>query len=189
MKKTMYKYGEIASGILLVVMILLSVCICCYGQIKTGSYAPTPTNINANPKARTLYWELATDVNSAGVVQPTDFNDQTTAVFSSTLPFMGMIYNIKLDPNGTDTSIDIDVYCNPVEPNSTLTSTQAYRLDTYNLNCTADPNTYVYGVSTLDKNSNVAIGWRISGFLSIRVRNTTHATCDNVKVYLEGELD
>lgn len=171
-----------------ILIVMLMACICS-AAIKTGSYTPAPTNINANPKARTLYWELATDVNSAGVVQPTDFNDSTTAVFSSTMPYMGMIYNIKLDPNGTDTSLDIDVYVNPVEPNSTLTSSQAYRLDTYNLSCTADPNTYVYGVSTLDKSSNVAIGWRINGFITIRVRNTTHATCDNIKVYLEGKLD
>lgn len=169
-------------------IIMLMACVC-FGQILTGSYAPTPTNTNADPKARTLFWEIATDVNSAGVVQPTDFNDSTTAVFSSTLPFMGTIYNIILDPNGSDTSIDIDVFYNPVEPNSTLTSTQAYQLGTYNISCTADPNTYRYCVTSPDKYSNVYGGWRISGFLSIRLRNTTHATCDDVKVYLEGKLD
>lgn len=171
-----------------ILIVMLMACVC-LGAVKTGIYCPTPTNTNADPKARTLYWKLVTDFNSAGVAQPTDFNNQTSAVFSTTLPFMGMVYNIILDPNGSDTSLDIDVFYDPMEPNTTLTDTQSYQLDTYNLSCTADPNTYVYGVTTLDKSSNVAIGWRINGFLSVRVRNTTHITCNNIKVYLEGKLD
>ncbi|MDD5010488.1 MAG: hypothetical protein PHQ00_00020 [Phycisphaerae bacterium] len=177
------------------ILFLMFFCSLALGSVKSGYYP----NVPEIGRPIVFYAEWATDVNSAGVDQPTDFNDANTCVistislirgetiFSYEQEFRGKLYEIEIDPNGSDTSFTVGVYVDPPEPNLTLTVAELYTIDTWTINATS--GRVKYFIPALDTSSNVVAGDNIAGKIYIGLKSTTHSTLDNLKVYLYGKLE
>jgi hypothetical protein len=175
--------------------ILLVVSMVCLAGTRTGVSQYDPRNGSI-----TLYYEIYTDVNSAGLPQPTDFNDANSLVMPD---FRGDLYDIQIDPNGTDTSISIGVYYNPKEPQSVTDINSAGVAVVPSLHNPSDSNQYTvyqwdglsdllnyfYPVPVIDPAANIIYGPKVRGDLYIGIKNADHATTDRVRVYLFGKMD
>lgn len=146
--------------------------------VRTGS-----SQDSIDKTAITMYYEVYTNVNSAGVVQPTDFNDANSLVYKN---FCGALYEATFDANGSDTSYNVDIWYDPPEPNATLTVHKLYLLKRYTLDATATDPTYP--IPATDDSSNTGFGHWIRGDIYIGRHNTSHADLDNLKVYIHGNL-
>jgi hypothetical protein len=146
--------------------------------VRTGS-----SQDSIDKSAITIYYELYTDVNSAGVVQPTDFNDANTLVYKN---FSGALYELTIDPNGTDTSFTVDIWYDPPEPTAALKTKKLYKLAEFTVNATDGAKTYT--IPNTDNNSNSSIGHWIRGDIYIGRRGTSHSVLNNLKVYIHGSL-
>jgi len=159
------------------------------GEIKKG-YVPS---MPESGKIVVMYAEWATDFNSTGVAQPTDFNDANTVFFADnqTLTFngfRGMLCQIKIDPNGSDSSFTVGIYYDPTEPESVGQTAKIYTLKEWTINA-ADTNDLKYVVPSLDASSNVYGGDVGYSKIYLGIKNTTHETLDNCKIYLYGKLE
>lgn len=174
----------------------------CYGQIKTGIYRPT---LNSQPvgDSVTLCYEICNDVNTAGVVQPSDFNDANTVLYNGTKPFVGSLYSIYIDPNGTDTSFKISLWFKPVNPQSTSTVTDANYSDDFTdyeyvkvggceftLNA-ADANNFWYPLEFTSYAGNAYGGYKRTGYWMVHIEDAddTPRTLNRCKINIEGKLE
>jgi hypothetical protein len=150
----------------------------CFGVVNTGISLVKETG------SVTFFYEIATDFNDSGVVQPTDFNDANTMVWSK--QFRGTLYDVEIDVNTTDTDLVIGIYCDPPEPPALAQVEKLYEIATFAI---TDTNDKLYAVPVSDISQNIYSGPHVMGKIWIGIKNTTHSLTDNVKVYLYGKID
>lgn len=155
--------------IMLLVMLLVGVG---YSATKVGSYQVKDEGI-------TFYYECDS-------VAPIDFNDANSCVSvkpnGRTFEFTGSLYDITIDPNGSDTSWTVVISYDPPEPVGVTSVAKIYQLCTI----TADSNEHTYAIPVSDSASNPFGGPKVLGKIYIGIKNTTHTLSDNIKIYLHG---
>jgi len=182
------------------ILIVMLLACACYGQIKTGIYRPTK---NGQPvgNAVTLCYEICNDVNTAGVVQPSDFNDANTVLYNGIKPFCGSLWSIYIDPNGTDSSFKVSLWFKPVNPQTTSIVTDSnYSADftdyeyvkvsgcEWTLNAA---NNYWYPLEFTSYAGNVYGGYNRTGFWMVRIEDAddTPRTLNRCKINIDGKLE
>lgn len=152
-----------------VIISLLFVAVLCFGAVKSGVYTSTGSN------TVTIYYEKTSDCN----------DDVNSVVYSN---FKGSLYEIQIDPNGSDTTVTVGIYYDPFEPNTTLTNHTLYTLKEFTISALSN---YIYAIPISDDSSNPYGGPKLNGdiYIGIDGDTTTAATLDNVKVYLYGKVE